>query len=122
MSDTPPENKGPWKIYDYGNYNPPKYIETCNSPREACKSLFIFSAHEMKNNRIANYQIKPPVDLIDWRELDLPSWAVRVLTAMEQDSKVAMIVQHEGESSLTVAMSDHFTPKYDFTKSGRHKT
>ena len=55
-------------------------VETFDSPRAAQRGLMIFTAHELKNGRVARYRIDPPVDLdpnID--NLNLPDWALEAL-------------------------------------------
>jgi hypothetical protein len=45
------------------------------TPRAACRAMWVFVAHEVKNGRKPNYRIEPAVDLVDWEDLDLPRWA-----------------------------------------------
>jgi len=48
-------------------------------PRSACRALWIFTAHEVKNGRVADYRIEPPVDLIPAEDLNLPDWVHKAL-------------------------------------------
>ncbi len=67
---------GPWRVLDGSGHG----IESHKSPRAARRAMLIFSAHEIKNGRVADYRIEPPIDLDPNIEgLDLPEWALQVL-------------------------------------------
>lgn len=54
--------------------------ESYESPAAAERSMLILSAHELRNGRMANYRIEPPIDLgRDLAELNLPDWALEEL-------------------------------------------
>lgn len=57
--------------------------ESHSSPRAAKNALLVLTAHELKNDRVANYRTEPPVDwdpVADAIEtFDLPQWAFDVL-------------------------------------------
>jgi hypothetical protein len=68
-------NEGTWKIFDRN-----KLVEICKSPKQAQEAMLILSAHEIKNGRVANFRISPPVNLEpDITKLNLPEWALEVL-------------------------------------------
>lgn len=57
--------------------------EQHNGPRGAKRAVLILSAHEVKNGRVANYKIEPPVDwdpVTDAVEtFNLPDWVLAAL-------------------------------------------
>lgn len=61
-----------WKVIDN---NTKAVVEEFKSPRAAQRGMLIFSAHEIKNGRVANYRIEPPIDLDpNFESFDLPDW------------------------------------------------
>jgi hypothetical protein len=61
-------------------------VERFDSPYQAQRGLWIFTAHELKNGRKPNYSIRPPVEMEDFNKLNLPDWALEVLKSHELQS------------------------------------
>lgn len=65
-----------WRVVNNAN----RTIESHGSPRDAERALMILSAHEIKNGRVANYRIEPPITIpCTLDELNLPDWVWEVL-------------------------------------------
>ena len=72
-------NRGVWKVFQEGPSGA-HCVEAHDSPRAAQRAMLILTAHELKNNRVANFKIKPPIDLEpDISVFNLPEWALEEL-------------------------------------------
>ncbi len=98
---------GTWRIVDM-NVMPKKVIEATTSPRAACKVLWIFTAHELKNGRTPNYRIEPAVTLMTPEECDLPSWALPILKQHHLSVVATAFQASDHKPKLAAAMADHF--------------
>lgn len=57
-----------------------KCIEKAEGPYNAQRAMLILSAHELKNGRVADFVIEPPIGLDgDIERFDLPDWALEEL-------------------------------------------
>lgn len=54
-------------------------IETHDRPLDAMRALMILSAHEVKNGRVADFRIEPPITIsYKLEELSLPRWVLEI--------------------------------------------
>lgn len=69
-----------WQISQRHPNGEVKGIEKANTPWLAQRSLLVLSAHELKNGRVPDILISPPIDLDpDISHFNLPDWALEEL-------------------------------------------